>query len=75
MIPIGMNVPIFVKDVPRVSIFVLGWERFPITYQGSSKEYINYAIRDRDHILIGMDALIFLKDVPIFLFYEITIKG
>ena len=50
-------------------------ERFPITYQESSKEYINYAIRDRDHILIGMDALIFLKDVPIFLFYEITIKG
>ena len=41
-------------------------ERFPITYQGSSKEYINYAIRDKDHILIGMDALIFLKDVPIF---------
>ena len=41
-------------------------ERFPITYQGSSKEYINYAIRDKDHILIGMDALIFFKDVPIF---------
>ena len=41
-------------------------ERFPITYQESSKEYINYAIRDRDHILIGMDALIFFKDVPIF---------
>ena len=42
LIPLRLDEPIFIKDVPRVSTFVRDGGGPSITYQGSPKEYIDH---------------------------------